>query len=87
MSAQTVEFVGGPLDGYAYSFSHRPEQLPPLAMFSISTDLVRVLIGQKRKVTDRATSTVLYCLDRKHDGWRYSHAATVPVGQPLLDSA
>jgi hypothetical protein len=87
MNAYEVEFVGGPLDGHTYSFFHSPAELPPLVKLGISADVVRVLIGEKRKVLSPPSSLAVYCLDRNGDEWRYSHVASIPAEEPQFDEA
>ena len=88
MIAHKVQFIGGPLDGHTHLFDHAPERLPSLATLHISTDVIRVVTGRKRKVADDPTSTAVYCLDREGLVSRYYHVASIAV-QPehQLDGA
>ncbi len=87
MFMHEVEFIGGPLDGHNYAFSHTPDDLPSLAKLSISADVVRVVTGEKNRVTEPASSTAVYCLDAENGTLRYYFVASIAAEEHQFDNA
>ncbi len=87
MFMHELEFIGGPLDGHTYLFSHDPGDLPALARLLISSDVVRVVTGEKNRVIAPASSTAVYCLDSENGELRYYFVASIAAEQHQLDNA
>lgn len=79
MIAHQVHFIGGPLDGHTHLFDDVPDRLPPVATLQVSSDVVRVVTGRKRRAAARPTSTAVYCLDRDGEVSKYYHVASIAV--------
>lgn len=71
MNVATIEFIGGPLDGYDYRASLPDEGLGDVVALPINQNVVRMLNGEGRGEVTGPSSVALYELDRQDEALRY----------------
>lgn len=69
----TVEFVGGPFDGYRQSISFASDQLATIAALPVNANVLRMIAGQPRSERTPASSVAVYELDRDGGEVRYRY--------------
>ena len=73
---QSIEFVGGPLDGHQYEPRGSVEHVWRLLFLPINTRLLRLLVGEGKEPRQRVTSVAIYDLVRRPTVWQYRHVCT-----------
>lgn len=69
----TVEFVGGPFDGYQQAISFAAEQLATIAALPVNANVLRMIAGEPRCEREPASSVAIYELERDAMAVRYRY--------------
>ena len=73
MKLQTIEFVGGPLDGHQEHFDRSPEELSGTAAVPVTADVLRSVSGQPVRGDAAVSSVAIYVLHEDNHGLRYRY--------------
>jgi hypothetical protein len=82
----TLEFIGGPLDGYTYTASFPLSELVDTMAMPVNQNVVRMLGGAPKGEKAPATSVALYELVRRGGAWRYDYLGAASAEQFQLES-
>ncbi len=82
----TLEFVGGPLDGYTYAASFPFSELVSTMAMPINQNIVRMLGGEHEGPKKPATSVAIYELTQRDGTWRYEYIGAASTAQFQLEA-
>ena len=78
----TIEFSGGPFDGYMQPCSSSPERLPGDVVWLVSCDAFRQINFPHQvepSLGEKLTSVALYGLDTSSEPPRYRHVGSISM--------
>lgn len=82
----TLEFFGGPLDGYTYTASFPLSELVTTMAMPVNPNVVRMLNGRHDGRKAPATSVAIYELKQYDGGWRYEYLGAATTEQFQLET-
>lgn len=82
----TLEFIGGPLDGYTYTASFPFSELVTTMAMPVNPNIVRMLGGEHDGLKAPATSVAIYELKNRKGAWRYEYIGAASTEQFQLET-
>ena len=85
--SHTVEFIGGPLDGYQHPLPFSTDALATTVGLDVNQDVIRILGGEPERPIGTATSIAVYRLDDLRDPPRYYFLCSVSSDERYAEKA